>query len=211
MKKLNLVMTILMSVCLILTFATSATAWMVTEHATDWDLNYTKVFFEIENDHPTNSIIGFGVGMSDWATSNFGGYLAPTSASDWQICYRTPGNWGTTGMETMFGLTWSEAFGDYNFGFLAWTETSTWSIGPGETFGDGVFDDKEEFCYYVGLEGWPDASPPAIVLLDGGGIAYSGETGQQNAFPDPVPEPATVLLLGFGLVGLVGIRRKFKK
>ena len=48
------------------------------------------------------------------------------------------------------------------------------------------------------------------VQLEDGGPAYTGLVDVSEA-PAPVPEPATMLLLGSGLIGLAGFRRKFKE
>jgi hypothetical protein len=51
---------------------------------------------------------------------------------------------------------------------------------------------------------------PVDTLANGGGaISYIALYGTPDG-PPPVPEPATMLLLGFGILGLVGFRRKFR-
>ncbi len=49
-----------------------------------------------------------------------------------------------------------------------------------------------------------------VVLSDADGFSFADVT-LQNAAIAPVPEPGTWLLMGMGLVGLVGMRKKFGK
>jgi hypothetical protein len=108
-----------------------------------------------------------------------------------------------------FGLWWGSMDTYNTFEFLAEDSTTVVATVLGTTFSSGSgAQDSSETNKYVNFYGLPNFYGVRITSTQ---YAFELDNIAVGQNINPVPIPAAVWLLGSGLLGLVGIRRRFKK
>jgi hypothetical protein len=170
--------------------------------------------------NPTSQIY-FGTGGATYTSVNDG-----SSFSDWttlldgaDIALSGPENIDVTVINLLTPV--------YSLGF-EFVEPTTGSVNvvPGDVI-DSTFNVKlidsgsateissfdfnaiDDTAYFVGA--WTDTMFDTVEITEIVGSHDNEFFGEFYLGSTPVPEPATMLLLGSGLIGLVGFRRKFRK